>query len=280
MDALRNKVVIVTGASSGIGAATARAMAGAGAHVVLAARRLDRLQALQAEVERLGSGARALAVAADLSHLADIEAVMAQTLAAFGRVDILFNNAGFGRLGWLETLDPVRDIQAQVQVNVLGVLQMTRQVLPHMQAQRGGHIINMASVAGLVGTPTYSVYAACKFAVRGFSEALRREVAPWHIKVSVIYPGGVETEFAEHAGIRRKTKVTTPRFMRLTAEQTAQAVVGLARHPRRELVITWPFRFSAWLNSRLPGLVDWTTIRQFTEVERGEELAAAGLKKK
>ncbi len=278
MTSVRAKVVIVTGASSGIGAATAREFARAGASVVLAARRLDRLEALATEIDGMGTGAKALAVAADLSQLADIQNVIDQTLAKFGRIDVLFNNAGFGRLDWLEKLDPVKDIQAQVNVNVLGVLQTTRLVLPHMQAQQGGHIINMASVAGLVGTPTYTIYAACKFAVRGFSEALRREAAPWNIRVSVIYPGGVATEFGEHAGIKRKTQVTTPKFMRLTAEQVAQAVVGLVRRPRRDLIITWPFRLSVWLNHWLPGLVDWTTIRQFTEVERADELKAAGLR--
>lgn len=274
MEALKGKVVIVTGASSGIGAATTRALAAAGAHVAAAARRLDRLEALRDACERLGTGARVLPVAADLSRQADIENVVAQALAAFGRIDVLFNNAGFGRVGWLETLDPARDIQAQVQVDVLGVLQMTRQVLPHMQTRRAGHIINMASMAGLVATPTYTVYAACKFAVRGFSEALRREVAPWNIRVSVLYPGGVATDFGEHAGIRRKTATTTPRFMRLTAEQTAQAVVGLVRRPRREVVIAWPFRFVTWLNAWFPGLVDWATIKRFTEVERREDLRA------
>ncbi len=278
MVSIQGKVVIVTGASSGIGAATAREFARAGAKVVLAARRLDRLEALAAEIDAMGTGAQALAVAADLSRLDDIQRLIEQTLARFGRIDVLFNNAGFGRLDWLEKLDPAKDIQAQVQVNVLGVLLTTRLVLPHMLAQQGGHILNMASVAGLVGTPTYTIYAASKFAVRGFSEALRREVAPWNIRVSVIYPGGVATEFAEHAGIQRKTRVTTPKFMRLSAEQVAQAVVGLVRRPRRDLVITWPFRLSVWLNTWLPGLVDWTTVRRFTEVERADELRAAGLR--
>ncbi len=272
-----NKVVVVTGASSGIGAATALAFGRAGAKVVLAARRLDRLMVAAQAIEALGTGAEALAVAADLSQLADIQSLVAQAQARFGRIDVLFNNAGFGRLDWLEKLDPVQDIEAQLAVNVLGVIQTTRQVLPLMLAQHGGHIINMASVAGLVGTPTYSVYAAGKFAVRGFSEALRREVAPWGLRVSVIYPGGVATEFGSHAGIKRKTKATTPAWMRLTAEQVGGMVVGLVRRPRASLVVTWPFRFSVWLNQLLPGLVDWTTINQFTIPERREELEAAGL---
>ena len=279
MTALSSQVVVITGASSGIGAATALAFGRAGAKVVLAARRLDRLEAAAQAIAALGTGAEALPVAADLSRLEDIQGLIAQAQQRFGRIDVLFNNAGFGRLGWLEQLDPVADIEAQLAVNVLGVIQTTRQVLPLMIAQRGGHILNMASVSGLVGTPTYTIYAAGKFAVRGFSEALRREVAPWGIRVSVIYPGGVATEFASHAGIQRKTKATTPAWMRLTPEQVGAAVVGLVRRPRAGLVITWPFRLSVWLNQLFPGLVDWTTVNQFTIPERREELEAAGLLK-
>lgn len=278
MTYLGGQVVVVTGASSGIGEATARLFGRAGARVVLAARRLERLEALAAEIEALGGGAAAVPVAADVSRLADIQNLVEQALARFGRIDILFNNAGFGRLDWFEKLDPVRDIEAQVAVNVLGVIQTTRQVLPVMMAQRSGHIINMASVAGLVGTPTYTVYAASKFAVRGFSEALRREAAPWGIGVSVVYPGGVATEFGAHAGIKRKRRLSTPAWMRLTADDVARAVVGLAERPRAGLIITWPFRISAWLNQALPWLVDWSTIRGFTIPERIDELRAAGLR--
>ncbi len=275
MQDVAGKVVIITGASSGIGEATARAFGGAGARVVLAARRYDRLVALAQAIEALGTGAEALPVAADLARVADCQAVVQQAHARFGRIDVLFNNAGFGRLGWLETLDPIRDIEAQVAVNVLGVMQTTREALPIMQAQRSGHIINMASVAGLVATPTYTIYSACKFAVRGFSEALRREVAPWGIQVSAIFPGGVATEFGAHAGIQRKTGATTPAWARLTPEAVARAVVGLARRPRRELVISWPFAVTARLSQWLPALTDWVTINRFTIPERREALRAA-----
>jgi len=278
MTDLHNQVVIVTGASSGIGEATARAFGREGARVVLAARRLDRLEVLAGEIQNSSPGAQAAAVAADLSQLADIQNLVAQTLQRFGRIDVLFNNAGFGRLGWLETLDPVKDIEAQLAVNLLGVIQTTRQVLPVMIGQKSGHVINMASMSAFVGTPTYSIYAASKFAVRGFSEALRREVAPWGIRVSVIYPGGVATEFASHAGIQRKTGATTPRWMVLSADDVARTVVGLARHPRPGLIVPWPHRLSAWLNQWFPALVDWATINRFTVPERSEELRAAGLK--
>ena len=275
---IAGKVVIVTGASSGIGEATARALGRAGARLVLAARRLDRLQRLAGEIVAQDTGAEVLAVAADLSRLDDIQQLVQTARDRFDRVDVLFNNAGFGRLDWLEHLDPAKDIEAQFAVNVLGVVQTTRQVLPLMIAQKSGHIINMASVAGLVATPTYSVYAACKFAVRGFSEALRREVSPWGIRVSVVFPGGVATEFGSHAGIRRKTQTTTPGWLRLTPDDVARGVVGLVRRPRSTLVMPWLFRLSALANDWLPGLVDWATVNQFTIPERIDELEAAGLK--
>jgi uncharacterized protein len=269
---LNEKVVIVTGASSGIGEATAREFAKEGAKIVLAARRVDKLQALADEITTLKTGAETLVVQADLSKLEDIQGMIEQTLEKFGRIDVLVNNAGFGRLDWLENLDPVKDIQAQIDVNVMGVLQTTRQVLPVMMKQRAGSIINMCSMAGLVGTPTYSIYAASKHAVHGFSEALRREVKPWGIDVSLIYPGGVVTEFTQHAGIKRKTNAKTPDFMLLTAEQVGQAVVKLVRHPKRMLVIPWLWNVTVFMNKFLPGLVDYTTINRFTIPEREDEL--------
>ena len=271
---IKGRVVIVTGASSGIGEATAREFGRQGAKVVLAARRVAKLQALAQEIKGMGSGAETLVVQADLSKLEDIQSLVVQTLEKFGRIDILVNNAGFGRLDWLENLDPVKDIQAQMDVNVMGVIQTTRQVLPLMIKQRSGSIINMCSMAGLVGTPTYTIYAASKHAVHGFSEALRREVKPWGIDVSLIYPGGVVTEFTQHAGIKRKTKAATPKFMLLTAEQVGSAVVKLVRRPRRMWIIPWLWSVTAFLNKLMPGFVDYTTITRFTIPEREDELNA------
>lgn len=269
---LTGKVVIVTGASSGIGEATAREFAKEGAKIVLAARRVDKLQALADEIVAMKTGAETLVAQADLSKLEEIQSMIEQTLKKFGRIDVLVNNAGFGRLDWLENLDPVKDIQAQIDVNVMGVIQTTRQVLPVMMKQRAGSIINMCSMAGLVGTPTYTIYAASKHAVHGFSEALRREVKPWGIDVSLIYPGGVVTEFTQHAGIKRKTNAKTPDFMLLTAQQVGQAVVKLVGRPKRMLVIPWLWNVTVFMNKFLPGLVDYTTINRFTIPEREDEL--------
>lgn len=269
---IKGKVVIVTGASSGIGEATAREFGREGAKVVLAARRVDKLQSLALDINSMGNGAETLVVQADLSKLEDIQMLVAQTLEKFGCIDVLVNNAGFGRLDWLENLDPIKDIQAQIDVNVMGVIQTTRQVLPVMINQRAGSIINMCSMAGLIGTPTYTIYAASKHAVHGFSEALRREVKPWGIDVSLIYPGGVVTEFNQHAGIKRKTNASTPKFMLLTAEQVGSAVVKLVRHPRRMWIIPWLWSVTAFMNKFIPGFVDYTTITRFTIPEREDEL--------
>lgn len=271
---IKGKVVVVTGASSGIGEATARQFGRAGAHVVLAARRRDRLEALAQEIHDMMTGAETLVVQADMSKLEDIESLVAQTLNRFGRIDVLVNNAGFGRLNWLEQLDPKNDIQAQFDVNVLGVVQATRQVLPVMLRQRAGHIINMCSMAGLIATPTYTIYAASKHAVHGFSEALRREVKPWGINVSLIYPGGVTTEFAQHAGHRRKTQTTTPRFLLLSAEDVARAVVELARRPRPMWILPWLWTVLVILNKLFPPIIDYLAIHRFTIPERGEEIKA------
>ena len=260
-------VILVTGASSGIGEATARLFAWEGYRVAMGARRLDRLETLANEIQV--KGGQALPVAADLSRLEDIQSLVTTTLDHYGQIDVLLNNAGFGRLDWLENLDPVKDVEAQLKINLVAVIQTAQAVLPHMILRRSGHIVNMASLAGQVATPTYTVYAASKFAVRGFTEALRREVGVYGVHVSAIYPGGVKTEFSEHTGAKRKTGRTTPAALRLDAAEVAQAVLSIVRRPRRGLVIPWPMRFSVWMNILFPGLVDRLIEQNFTRPERG-----------
>jgi short-subunit dehydrogenase len=270
---IKDKVIIVTGASSGIGEATAREFAWEGAKVVLAARRKDRLEALAQEIASMNNGAETLVVQVDLTKLEDIQRLVETTTAKFDRVDVLVNNAGFGRLNWLEKLDPIKDIQSQFDVNVMGVIQTTQQVLPIMMKQRSGHIINMGSMAGLVGAPTYTIYSATKHAVHGFSESLRREVKPWGIDVSMVYPAGVKTEFQSHAGIKRKTGATTPKAMVLTADDIGRAVVQLVYRPR-PMWIPLGVAFTVWMNRNFNRFVDRMTIKRFTIPEREDELSA------
>jgi short-subunit dehydrogenase len=253
---LQNKVVLITGASSGFGADAARLFAKEGAIVILAARRMDRLTALAEEI-RLAGG-QAFAIPLDVAEQSQINNAVQTVLGSYGSIDILLNNAGMGRLNWLETLDPAVDIDMQIDVNLRGVLQVTRAVLPSMLTRRAGHIINMSSVAGLIAAPMYSVYAATKYGMRGFTDALRREVAPFGVHVSGIYPGPAATEFGQQSGdnpLKRNIKV--PRWLYMPSEYVARRTVGLARHPRRTLILPWWFRPVIGFDTLFPGLVDW-----------------------
>lgn len=263
---VKDKVAIVTGASSGIGAASARLLAQEGYRVALVARRRDRLQQLREEI--LSLGGHAVAIPADLSQLAAIESMVSRVMHEYGAVDLLLNNAGFGRTKWLEDLDPQADIEMQIRVNLLGVIQTTHAVLPHMIERRRGHIINMGSQSSFIGTPTYSVYAASKFGLRGFSEALRREVGIYGIFVSMLYPAAVRTEFAEHMGAQRKTGIQTPARLSLAPEDVARKVLQLTKRPRPALLLPSYYRVVLWLNAAMPRLVDWIIERTFTRRER------------
>ena len=184
---LNGKVVLITGASSGFGEDAARLFAKEGCKVVLAARRLERLQALAEEIQ--ASGGEAVAIPVDVSENAEIRLMVQTALDLYGQIDILFNNAGFGAMDWFEKLTPQRHIETLIRVNLTGTMLVTYAVLPGMLARRSGHIINMASVAGLIASPLITTYSASKYGVRAFTDALRREVSPFGVKVSGIYPG-------------------------------------------------------------------------------------------
>jgi short-subunit dehydrogenase len=264
MQTLSRKVVLITGASSGIGAAAAWEFAQAGAQVALAARRVERLERLARAL-----GPAAWPLPADLTQQAERERLVSRVLAHFGQIDVLVNGAGLGRLGWLETLT-ADEVAEQVALNLLALVDLTRLVLPPMLARRSGHIVNVASLAGHIGSPTYSVYSATKFGVRGFSDALRREVGPFGVRVTVVSPGGVSgTEFGEHAGLERRTQLTTPRWLQPSAEEVARALVGVVQRPRNEVVIPWLLHLPIWINALLPGLTDWAVTEVFTKRERG-----------
>jgi NADP-dependent 3-hydroxy acid dehydrogenase YdfG len=259
-------VIIITGASSGIGAAVARLFSQEGYRVVLAARRINRLEILADEIR--DAGGTALAVKTDVTQLEHISNMIEISLEKFNQIDILFNNAGVPSLDWLEKLDTSEGIDTPLFVNLWSVIHTARVVLPHMIERRKGHIINMASMAGLVAPPTYSVYAASKFGVRGFTEALRREVGLFGIDVSAIYPGGVKTDFIPDPAAMRKTGLTTPRIFTLKVDDVARTVLRIASNPRKMVIIPWPMRLVYWLNLMFPSVVDWGIERGFTRIER------------
>ncbi|HTI02803.1 MAG TPA: SDR family oxidoreductase [Acidisoma sp.] len=192
MSGVKNKVVLVTGASSGIGESTGRILAMSGARVVLGARRLDRLETLAAEITAAGGTARFRAL--DVTDRANMEEFVAYAVAEFGRVDVIVNNAGVMPLSPLSAL-LVDEWNWMIDVNIRGVLHGIAAVLPRMEAQGSGQIINVSSVGGLVVQPTGAVYSATKFAVRAISEGLRKENGT--IRCTCIYPGVVESELAE-----------------------------------------------------------------------------------
>lgn len=259
-------VILITGASSGIGAATARLFPQKGYRVVLAARRVERLQSLAEEIR--SGGGEALPVPTDVTQLDEIERLVSTTILEYGQIDVLFNNAGSGRMQWLEELESERDIESKLRVNLHGSIQATRFVLPHMLERKRGHIINMGSVISLIATPTYSIYAATKFGLRGFTDSLRREVGVMGIRVSGIYPGGAETEFADHMG-REPGSPTTPKFLRLSSDDVARTVWSLVRRPRRMVVIPRVMWLPIWINIFFPGIVDWSIDQFFTRRQRG-----------
>ncbi|MBL8667689.1 MAG: SDR family oxidoreductase [Rhodospirillales bacterium] len=188
------KVVVITGASSGLGEASARLLSAQGARVVLGARREDRLNSLVKELT--GSGGAALAVATDVTRCAEVKRLVDTAVAAYGRIDVMINNAGLMPQSFLERLR-IDEWDRMIDVNIKGVLYGIAAALPHMKQQKAGHIINVSSVAGHKVRPGSAVYAATKHAVRALSEGLRQEVKPYNIRTTVISPGAVATELPD-----------------------------------------------------------------------------------
>lgn len=193
---IEGKVVVITGASSGLGEATARHLAGQGARVVLGARRAERIGALAREIA--GAGGQARAVATDVTQPEQVQRLVDDAVQAFGRLDVLLNNAGLMPHSPLERRR-IADWDRMIDVNLKGVLYGIAAALPHMQRQKAGHIINVSSVAGHKVNPGGAVYSATKTAVRVLSEGLRQEVKPWNIRTTIISPGAVATALPQSA---------------------------------------------------------------------------------
>lgn len=231
---LEGQVAAITGASSGIGEATALALAGAGAAVSLAARRQDRIEALAAKIA--DQGGRAEVIATDVSQEDQARAFIEGTRERLGRLDILVNNAGVMLLGPVIGAD-TDEWRQMVEVNMLGLLYCTHSVLPIMGEQGSGHIVNVSSVAGRQASFGSAVYNLTKFGVNGFSEALRQEVAPANVRVTIIEPGFVATELQGHN--THPMVVDAIERMReeigelLEAEDIANAILYAVAAPRR-----------------------------------------------
>ena len=191
---IEGKVVVITGASSGLGEATARHLSAEGASVVLGARRTDRIKSLADEIN--DNGGKALAITTDVTELDQTKKLVDKAVEEFGRVDVMLNNAGLMPFSPLERLK-VDEWNQLIDVNIKGVLNGIAAALPYMKEQKSGHVINVSSVAGHVVVPGGVVYCATKHAVRVISEGLRKEVKPYNLRTTIISPGAVATELPD-----------------------------------------------------------------------------------
>jgi len=239
---LAGTVALVTGASSGIGAATARRLAADGASVVLVARRRDRLEALAAEIGR--EGGTALVLETDITDRTQAEAAVQRAVERFGRLDILVNNAGLMLLGPVVGAD-AEEWERMIAINVQGLLYTTRAALPHLlQAAEDGQrrvadIVNISSIAGRVAWSGYGVYNLTKFGVNGFTESLRQEVTQRHVRVGILEPGGVATELGSHNKPEIRKGMIDPFYEQtevLAPEDVADGVAYMVTRPRHTAI--------------------------------------------
>jgi len=244
---LQGAVAVVTGASSGFGELTSRLLAKEGASVVLAARRVERLEALAAEIE--GRGGRGLAVRCNVTEVADLQGLRDRVEEAFGRCDVLINNAGIPGGGRFEDLS-LEQIERVIRVNLLGVLFCTKTFLPMMLEQGAGHIVNVGSLAGRYAAPGASVYSASKHGVVAFSEALYYELAPRGILVTSVNPGFAATEGFPQGRL--------PSALVMPAEKVARVIVQVVKEGKAPEVSV-PRVMSLWQAFRIltPPLYRW-----------------------
>jgi len=248
--ALKGKVAVVTGASSGIGEAAARALAGRGAAVVLAARAEEKLRFLVREIS--AAGGRALAVRTDVADADSVQAMAERTAEEFGSLDVLVNNAGLGLSGRVEDLR-AEDLRYLFEVNLVGPLNCVQAALPRMR--RGGRIINVSSVVGKRAIPKVGGYCATKFALNALSEALRVEIADRGITVTSVYPGTTRTAFRESSR-RTKSEKRGWRPRGVTPERVAGKIVHAAEKGGRDVYVTLPDRLFVAGTTLAPGLFD------------------------
>lgn len=257
-----SKIVLITGASAGIGAALARELAGRGARLILTARRLDRLQALAAELGGEAKGgegktgeAKVITVAADVTRDGDMEAAVAAGVAAFGGLDLAIANAGFAVTGPVTRL-ATPDYRRQFESNFFGVLRTMYAALPALLKSRG-QLAVIGSISGHLPAPGMSPYAASKFALRGLCESIHDELAPRGVTVTLISPGFVVSDIGrvDNLGVLgERDRSPAPRWLRMPTAKAARQIVDAIAARRREAVITAHGKAGVWLYRHLPFL--------------------------
>jgi len=268
---LNQSVVLITGASTGIGAALAKQLANQYSNIrlVLAARSQDKLEAVASLCR--AAGAKVLIVPTDLAHIEQAQALAHKAIEQFGQVDVLINNAGYGQMGPLELMTP-GECRRQFEVNVMGPLALTQALIPSMRDRGGGRIINISSIGGRTAFPFGGLYSSSKFALEALSDALRMELEPFNIKVSVIEPGAVHNEFLEVVQQEIQAAVPEPQntpyraafatFKELdqrtkatawTSDQVAAVIIKVlnAKHPRPRYVAATAGSFMVFMLTKV-----------------------------
>jgi short-subunit dehydrogenase len=255
MPRIQGAVVVIAGASSGIGRATAQRLARDGAHLVLASRREDTLEPVRAECERLG--AEAIAVPTDVTDAAAMQALADAARARFGRIDVWINNAGVGVIGPFDEV-PAESHAQTIRINLLGQLNGAHAVLPTFKRQRAGVLVNLLSIGSFVPTPYAASYAASKTGLRGFTESLRAELQDWpDIHVCDVFPAIVDTPGLRHAanhsghGISAGGPISSP-------FEVADTIAALIRRPRNTALVGWSARAMRLVSAIAPAPLRWT----------------------
>ena len=253
----QEQIILITGASNGIGRCLALDLAARGAIIVGCGRSLERLQATAAEMQR--TSPLSTAIQCDVAELDQVRAMVTGVLAKFGKIDILINNAGIGmRKPFVDT--PIEVVEELMRTNYFGVVYCTHEALPSMIARGSGHIVNISSVAGTIGTPNISGYCASKFALNGLSESLYYELAPHGVSVSVICPGPVRTDFNKSFA---DTPPKSPEALVVSAEFVSAAVIKAIENRRFEVVLPRGLALICWVKRMAPNLFRALADRNF-----------------
>lgn len=258
---IAGSVVVITGASQGIGEMTARYLAERGASVVVGARNAEKLQALAAEIK--ANGGQALAVTTDVSRRDEIDRLVEAAVTTFGRIDVLVNNAGLTspRIGVVSMTD--EQLRELIDVNLVAPARCVQAAVPHMRKSGGGMIVNLGSVAGEIATG--DIYSVTKFGIRGLSDALRRELRRDNITVVLMEPGFI-----------RRPDRPSGRIPMPGPELVAHAIVHAIEHPRRKIVTPWPYLPMILSAKLFPGIVDrMLSRRNVREIVKGDDEPAS-----
>ena len=247
----RNKIVVITGASSGIGEASAIQFAKKGAHIVLVSRREDKLLAVKKKISKFN--VNTLVCPCDVSQKSQVKQMSKNVLDKFGRIDILVNNAGFVIYGKVNELS-IEEIESQMFTNYFGMIYCIKNFLPIMLEQNSGHIVNVASVGASFGVPGIAAYCATKYAMLGFSEGLKHELHGTKIGVTVVSPIMVRTNLFEHPSFENFTKRATG--ISLSSDAVAKAVVKAANSKRLEIVVPSVARAGIWAKHTFPFFIN------------------------